>query len=600
MRRAAAAALALCLAAQLASAQSYEERRRRLVEKIARGPDDKLGYGHIAARLWLREGVPAAERRLRELLEGEISGDMFWMFPMTAISYLDRGQLSDSTRALIQRSWKRYYPFRGDTENHWLLYYTSMYLMAQKWPDLGGDAWFNGKSSKENMEEARRWIDSWVRLTTTKGQGEYDCTHYIGVYLLPLSYLAAWAEDARMRKQASMMIEWVTADFAAESLDGIYVGAHARTDDRQVVEKWAGVSSDFAWLLFGQGKETPPFGGYAVFYAMADDPEPPAILRRIATDRARPYTHLEKKRTRNRWRFHGELHGPVYKTTYMTKDYAVSSDQGGVLQPVQQHSWDVTWRLDDPEGRHNTLFSLHPYSGMTELEAYFTFSPDFGTEAVYRSKLTYDSPDKLLGGSPYERIAQSEDAVIALYDIPAGTRFPHINGFFSKDLEELEEDASGWIFCRGGRTWIAYRPLAPYVWKPIAGGGRRLFSPYLKNGTVVQAASTDEFPTMDAFRKAVRALRLEFALEPRPRAVFRTLRGRTMEFVWGGTPRIDGRPLDYANWPAFGGPFLNAKAGEPRLVITHGGVQRVLDFRTLTVSEEKISAPKQAERTKGD
>lgn len=26
-----------------------------------------------------------------------------------------------------------------------------------------------------------------------KGQGEYDCTHYIGVYLLPLSYLAQWS-----------------------------------------------------------------------------------------------------------------------------------------------------------------------------------------------------------------------------------------------------------------------------------------------------------------------------------------------------------------------------------------------------------------------
>ncbi|MCS7043840.1 MAG: hypothetical protein NZR01_13720 [Bryobacteraceae bacterium] len=600
MRRAAAAVLALCLAAQSALAQGYEERRRRLIEKTARVADDRLGYGHIAARLWLREGVPAAERRLRELLEGDISGDMFWMFPMTAISYLDRGQLSDATRALIQRSWKRYYPFRGDTENHWLLYYTSMYLMAQKWPELGGEAWFNGKSSKENMEEARRWIEGWVRLTTTRGQGEYDCTHYIGVYLLPLSYLAAWAEDPRIRKQASMMIEWVTADFAAESLDGIYVGAHARTDDRQVVEKAAGVSSDFAWLLFGQGRETPPYGGYAVFYAMADGPEPPEILRRIATDRSRPYTHFEKKRTRNRWRFHDELHGPVYKTTYMTKDYAVSSDQGGVLQPVQQHSWDVTWRLDHPEGRHNTLFSLHPYSGMTELEAYFTFSPDFGTEAVYRSKVTYDSPDKLLGGSPYERIAQSEDAVVALYDIPAGTRFPHINGFFSKDLEEFEEDSSGWILCRGGRAWIAYRPLAPYVWKPIEGGGRRLFSPYLKNGTVVQAASADEFPTLEAFRKAIRALKLEFRLEPKPRVTFRTLRGRTLEFAYGETPRIDGRPLDYAGWPAFGGPFLNAKAGEPRLVMTHGGVRRILDFRTLTVLEEKIPAPKQAGRTQGD
>jgi len=588
MKRMAALALAAALAAQSLAAQDYEQRRRRLIEKMARAEDEKLHYHSIAARLWLREGVPAAERRLRQLLEGDVTGDMFWMFPVTAIAYLDRGQLSEPARELLRKSWKTYYPFRGDTENHWLLYYTSMYLMAQMWPEMGGEGWFNGKSSKENFEEARRWIESWVKLTTTKGQGEYDCTHYIGVYLLPLSYLAAWAEDPRMKKQASMMIEWIAADFAVESLDGIYVGAHARTDDRQVVEKWRGVSADFAWLLFGQGKETPPFGGYSLYYALADGPAPPEILRRIATDRSRPYTHLEKKRTRNRWRFHDELHGQVFKTTYMTRDYAVSSDQGGVLQPVQQHSWDVTWRVDDPEGVHNTLFSLHPYSGMVELEAYFTFSPDFGTEAVWRSKTTYDSPDKLLGGSPYERIAQSEDAVIALYDIAPGTRFPHINGFFSKDLAELTEDASGWIFCRGGRTWIAYRPLAPYAWKPIEGGGKRLFSPYLKNGTVVQAASVDEFPTLEAFRKAIRALPLEYKLEPEPRVTFRTLRGKTIEFTYGQTPRVDGKPLDHANWPAFGGPFVHGKAGEPRLEMTHGGLRRVLDFGTLAVTEDKM------------
>ncbi len=53
---------------------------------------------------------------------------------------------------------------------------------------------------------------------------------------------------------------------------------------------------------------------------------------------------------------------------------------------------------------------------------------------MVRSKKTYDMPDKFLGGSPYEHIFQDEDTVIVLYDIPRETRFPHINGFFSKDL----------------------------------------------------------------------------------------------------------------------------------------------------------------------
>ncbi len=577
----------LALLSAAAQGQTFQQRVREVIEFYARPATERdSGYATVAARLWLKENAPAANRRLQELLK-DPSGDMFWMFPVTAVAYTDQGQLTAESRAALRQAWKTYMPYRGDTENHWLLYYTSLYLMAQKWPGLGGAEWFNGKSSEENRKEAEEWIDGWVKLTTAKGQGEYDCTHYIGVYLLPVSYLAAWSEDPRMRKQASMMLEWLMADYAAESLDGIYVGAHARTDDRMVVEKWNAVSSDFGWLLFGQGMPAAPHAGYALYYALASAMEPPEILKRIATDRSKPYTHYEKKRTRNRWRFHDELHGPVYKTTYMTRDYAVGSDQGGLLQPVQQHSWDVTWRLDDPRGKHNTLFTLHPYSGMLELQAYFTFGPDFGTEEVYRSKKTYDSPDKLLGGSPYEKIFQSEDTVIVLYNIPFGTRFPHINGFFSKDLEEVEEHASGWIFARGGNARIAYKPLAPYVWKPIEGGGRRLFSPHLKNGAVVQAAPVSEYPAAEAFRKAVLGLKLEVRMAPTPAVKFRSLRGRSMEFTYGETPRLDGRPLEYEKWPAFGGPYLQGEAGVRKLTMTHGGVRRVLDFEALTVKEER-------------
>src|SRR5260370_82469 len=373
------------------------------------------------------------------------TGDMFWMFPVTAVAYNDRGQLSASARQALRNAWKTYMPYRGDTENHWLLYYTCLYLAAQMWPDLPGEEWYSGKSSEENLREAKEWIESWVRLTTTRGQGEYDSPHYMGVYLLPMSYLAAWAKDPAMKKRATMMLDYLIADYAAENLDGIYVGAHARVYDRPLLEKWANVSSDFGWVWFGLGRPMDPPDGYIIYYLLASAYRPPEILEHIATDRTQPYTHYERKRTRNRWRFHDDLHGPVYKTTYVRREYAVGSDQGGTLQPIQEHSWDVTWNVPDPRGVQNTLFTLHPYSSLRELQTYFTFPPDPGLADVVSSKKSYDSPDKLVGGSPYEQIFQDQDSVIVLYDIPAETRFPHINGFFSKDLAEVREDPSGWI-----------------------------------------------------------------------------------------------------------------------------------------------------------
>ena len=475
-------------------------------------------------------------------------------------------------------------PYRGDTENHFLLYYTTLYLMAQLWPDQPGEMWYSGKSSEENLEEARQWIDNWMKLTTTRGQGEYDSPHYMGVYLIPMSYLAAWAKDPAMKKRATMMLDYLIADYAPENLDGLYVGAHSRVYENQLVEKWAGVSTSFGYLWFGIGKPLSYPDSFSFYYAVASGYQPPEILQHIAEDRSKPYTHYERKRTRNRWRFNDELHGPVYKTTYVRREYAVSSDQGGVLQPIQQHSWDVTWSLPDPRGKQNTFFTNHPYSSLRELQTYFTFNPDSGVDGVVKTKKSFDSPDKFLGGSPYEKIAQDQDTVITLYDIPPGTRFPHVNGFFSKDLGDVVEDPSGWILMRGGdSTYIACRPLQPYSWKPITGGGRRLFSPYLKNGFVVQVAASSEYPDLASFGRAIAKLPLEFHLEPVPTVKFRSLRGTQLEFTYGSTPQVGGKPIDYDHWPLFGGPFLEAGVDSEQLLLKYGNMRRMLDFRTLTV-----------------
>ena len=540
------------------------------------------GYATVAAKLWLREDPAWCSKRLEEILAPGPTGDMFWMFPVTAIAYLDRGQLTPAARKLLRDSWRTYMPYRGDTENHWVLYYTSLYLMSQLYPDDGPETWYTGKSAKANMEEARQWLEYWVKLTTTRGQGEYDSPGYITEYVIPMSYLAAWAKDPAMKKRATMMLDYLIADYAPENLDGTYVGAQSRVYDNELLEKSANTANEWGWLWFGFDKRKPA-STWSIWYAISSAYEPPEILRSIATDRSRPYTHYERKRTRNRWRFNDERHGPVYKTTYVRREYAIGSDQGGVLQPIQQHSWDVTWAVPDLNGKHNTFFTLNPHSSIHELQTYFVFTPDTGVEDVVHSKKMYDSPDKFSGGSPYEKIAQEKDALIALYDIPSGARFSHINGFFSKDLAETREDASGWIFMRGGEALIACRPLQPYSWRPLANGGRRMFSQSPKNGVVVQVAAASEFASLDAFRAAILALPLEFSLEPRPMVKFRTLRGDTMQFEYGQRPVVNGRPLDYENWPLFAGPFLEAAVDSQMLTIKYGTERRVLDFKNLEI-----------------
>ena len=551
------------------------------------GDPTKLGLAEIAAKLALREDAAACSARLIDLMK-KPSADMFWMFPVTCIAYLGRDQLTAEARAAIREAWRTYYPLRGDTENHWVMYYSTLHLMAQLWPGEGEDRWFNGKTSAEISAESRAWLLHWMELATTIGQGEYDCTHYLGEYAIPMLFLATWAKDPEMRQRGKMMLDWVMADFAVETLNGTYIGSHARTDDTTVLEKWNALSSYFAWQMLGNCPAPLSYGGWGIYFAaVADHYELPEVIYRIGTDRSGAYTHLERKRTRHRWRNSDVRNAPVYKTAYVTKDYALGSDQGGLLQPIQQHSWDLTWAVPDPRGVHNTIFSVQPFYGAEELMMYFTEMPDYMPGAVtFQGKPTYIAESKLLGGSPYEQIFQQDDALISLSDIPAQAPWKQVNGFFSKDLAVIEEDPSGWIFAQGGNTYIAYRPLAGYEWRPLEQGGKRLYSPHAKNGTLLQAAAASEFKSWAAFKGAIRALPLEVTREPTLRVSYTSLRGKKLEVAFGAAPKVDGRTVDYAKeWALFAGPYLNAEVGGRKLTMTHGRLKRVLDFNTLTITD---------------
>jgi hypothetical protein len=313
--------------------------------------------------------------------------------------------------------------------------------------------------------------------------------------------------------------------------------------------------------------------------------QPSEIIHHIGTDRSAPYIHKERKRTRHRMRFSELKNAPVYKYSYMRKEYALGSSQGGLLQPIQQHTWDLTWTVDDPRGKHNTFFTIHPYSSPIELGMYFAENLGPITELVVRSKTTYDSWDKWTGGSPFEQVFQHEDALITLFDIPPGTRFPHICGFFSKDLTRREEDASGWIFAQGGEALLAYYPLAKYEWQKDDDGDWRLLSKNLKNGGVLQVAPAADFASFEGFKQAVKALPLAASTKPKPSVHFTSLRGALMEFTHGETPRVNGSAVDYENWPLFDGQFMRADKNSRKLELRYGKLRRVLDFNTLTIAE---------------
>ncbi len=598
---------------------AYRARAAHVIDRtIAETDPTDLESGNlytIAANLHRGANVDWARDRLVAINDPP-RGDMFWMVPMVLVMHAGRDHWNEEDWRFIRNLWRSYFPYRGDTENHWVMYYVSLYLASEWFPDAGPEAWYNGKSSQENMAGARSYILDWVRVTTSYGQGEYDSPKYIEEFVRPMALLAGWARDPELRQIGGMMLDYLLLDYAAENLNGLYGGAHSRVYPRDTLQPASTAAAALGWFLFNQGDAQ--IRGTLILLAMSGY-VPPPILHRIAHDRGEPYVHRELKRTRWRLRNAGpdafEVDGrstvPVYKYSYVHPDYILGSSQGGLLQPIQQRTWSLIWREEDPSGVSNTMFGLHPYSSPFEGTMYFPADWDTVTDLIARSKADYDSPDKLASGSPYEEVFQHKSALIALYDIPQGTRFPLIHTLFSRDLRHrVIDDESGWIFARGGPVYIAYRPLAEGDWKPVdwtglmhggaggwfsagfeeyARGSESFVSRSLKNGYIVQVAPVAGFESYGDFREAIRALPLEYSLEPEPAVAFTCLDGYELEARHGSVPAVDGVPLDYDAWPLFDGPFARAGRESRSLEIRHGRERYFLDFVDNRVESSTLS-----------
>lgn len=590
----------------------FGERRADLLQtaaRLVRGGDKPAGSLYdVAAALYLGREVEVANERLAQLLAAPPSGNMFWMYQMVMLMTAGQGRLSPANEQRFDELWRIYWPSRGDTENHWLMYYASLRVVSLLRSGRSGADWFNGRSSDENAAEAAAYIREWIRVTTTQGQGEYDSPGYIGEYVVPLALLAGWETDPVRRDEARRMLDYLLFDYAVDQINGQYAGAHSRVYPRQILLPGATTASALGWLAFGVGDRLQ--NAQAVVLALSGY-RPPEVLVTIAQGAERPYVNRERKRTRWRIRHAGpdafrvgeRLTTPVYKYSYVHPDFILGSSQGGLLQPIQQQTWNLRWRVDSPSRASNTFFTVQPHSSPYEGTMYFTFDWDTSTDVIARSKVDYDSPDKLASGSPYEQVFQEGPALVGLYQIPPGARFPHLSTLFSRDLRDVVEDASGWIFARAGDVYLAYRPFVPGQWKEndwtglLRGGAgawissafdtwgrghRVLVSEAPRNGYVVQVAPAREYASYAVFQSAVRALPLAFRLDRGPEVEFTTLSGRVLSAVYGGVPKVDGRPIDYGAWPLFENPFAHEKVGSGQLSVSHDGKGFKNDFTSAT------------------
>jgi hypothetical protein len=166
---------------------------------------------------------------------------------------------------------------------------------------------------------------------------------------------------------------------------------------------------------------------------------------------------------------------------------------------------------------------------------------------------------------------------------------------------------SGWILCKSGNTYVAWFPLQTYEWleehdtpaqaKNVIGRPEmlprtetprnyRLRSHRPQNGYVIEVRSAAEVGSFEAFAQTVTRRVPRAALNPGNVSVeYTTLSGDQMRFVFPETRTLNGKNVDLRTTRLFEGPHLQADVGSEMLTIKHGSMRRILNFRTLTVTE---------------
>ncbi|NKB67332.1 MAG: hypothetical protein GKR89_09755 [Candidatus Latescibacteria bacterium] len=546
---------------------------------MALAPDPDRVTETVRRVLWGQHEGPAAE----------LNGGPFDILPSMLLLCRWQDQLPEEATELIRAFMTGAHFERGNTENHWLMYYVGHLLAAERWPEQ--ERTWNGLPPQALAAEARRWIVGTIERTARIGHHEYDSTGYHIEHTIAYIGLRDHTCDEELRQLVDKMLHILMADMALEYFHGAWAGGHAREGYRQ--NTWTGIGpiQTLQYLYLG-GVDFDPVRhvqGFAV-PALTSPYRPDPIFAQMAWDRDQ--AHVVKKtrapRTINRHAT-GETK-PVRKYTYMSPSFALGSTQlglpGAPAGPIDLVSWDLTWNGPD---HHAKIVCNHPYRSPRRFSAFLAGLPPVVGRGVGTDKPYLQWPDRLFGASPYEQMVQHEGALIVLYRIPADDTSPFVNLYLPKGPDWIEED--GWLLADMGAFHVALYPIAPYSWQEIREAnnanimvregdlinGWLLRLDSLQSGLVLEAAEAER--PFDEFCRARLASPPDLSGWPdKGRVAVDTLGGQHLEINYDGDHRLDGAAIDYSAYPLYQAPNAHADLHSGRLTFGQGAEALKVDF----------------------
>jgi hypothetical protein len=474
------------------------------------------------------------------------------------------------------RVWKGY-----GAMNYRLMEDGSGFIASEQWPDMI-DA--DGLHAAQIKAITRDRLFSYFTDIVHHNFGEYEAPIYEGIDLAAIKMLADNALDPEMKKRASLTLDWMLLNLACSWNQGYNTASCGRA------KYWVSTDTSpdeldstgaIGWLYFG-GKR-PVLGrglddALSLWLACPGDYQPPEIVVKIAQDRSAPFTH------------HGSVifgHDEVRLTIYHSPSYSLASQSEFLSSPTnglykETRRQMLKWISDKPSSTFCPLQEnpRRPYRMQEHVANAWGY-----------------------GENPFEQSLQDESTLIGVYAVPDDYPYYKLYVPFSLSgaiVKRIEKD--GWVFCHGGSTLFAFRPVKNYTWGKPVQGHDVLLSDYRRNGWILETAELTAYAGggVDAelarFAAAVQSKTRIDASDidaAKPRLRYTSLSGHQLDITYrphgqpySGQQQIDGQAVDYTKYPLLGNSWVHQAVNGNQLNLHYGALSLDYDFGNWTSHTE--------------
>lgn len=494
---------------------------------------------------------------LDSLLEHPL-GNMFWMYPVTGIYFYGKKNLSSAQKNKIINSFAHYNADTGITENHKLMFYSSLFLMSGE-DEKDTLHWFNQKTSSYNNKLSGSLLKAWMNKAFVSGFAEFNSPHYGGFYLSPLLMLYDFSKDREIKSHAEILIWRILGAYVLRYHNSLIGGASSRVVDQDIFNKKNSQTAQLMGLFLGDkplfNREGKPVNVnyHSLFFALSSFAFPETIYTMWKEEQKKPFEETDVERGMDKIRFYDKKSESI--TTYLYSDslYSIGSIIEGHNDEIQTRTWSLDWA---GAGENSTLFGLNPYMSKTDLATYFPGNIDTLYKNILKQRPFYNDTNKWIGGSPYENLFQYKNVLLGIYNFPDTLKNNSVSFFISDDIDSLkvEEDV---LYAKTQNIYFALRFSSAPVISDVDYGKRYRIRGHFP-AFALEVYPVSAYKTLNDFRRIMKQEMVRLILR---NVSYAGLNGIQMQLYPNGEKHLNGEVYNLPKDTAYKSPFMNVSNG---------------------------------------